>query len=102
LNNYFEIEGLLTDWIKVEREFLLNFPPKLYQRSYEFLYKHKTERFSENVKKMMKLLKSQEDINKNLLIEEKEIFRKKYEISEFELKVLFLITNFVNSKRSHL
>jgi hypothetical protein len=61
LNNYIDIDSLMADWSKIEEDYLNETDPAVFNR-FEVLYRIKTLRFKENIKKLLKNIKHNEDV----------------------------------------
>jgi hypothetical protein len=70
LKGYNEIDSLLSDWQKIEEEFLGNTDPGVVSRM-EVLYRIKSVRFKECVRKLLKNLKLNEDVIPNVMVLDK-------------------------------
>jgi hypothetical protein len=61
LKNYTDIDNLLSDWQKIEDEYYNRTDPAILKRV-EVLYRIKSLRFKENLKKLIKNIKLNEDV----------------------------------------
>jgi hypothetical protein len=90
LKNYSEIDSLIADWLKVESDYLEQTDPNISNRM-EVLYKLKSLRFKENIKKLLKNLKQAEEANLKLKQDENGKIYQNLETTTNELKVKFLL-----------